>query len=60
MYTHISEIRTAFFIKEIIAMLKEAVRTFETSVYFNETTRRYVAEGYHVQSYQFFDLMLVK
>jgi hypothetical protein len=26
----------------------EAVRTPETSVYFNEATRRYIPEGYHL------------
>jgi hypothetical protein len=26
----------------------EAVRTSETSVYFNGTTRRYIPEGYHL------------
>jgi hypothetical protein len=28
----------------IIALMMEAVRTFETSVYSNETTRRYIPE----------------
>jgi hypothetical protein len=27
-----------------IALMMEAVRTFETSVYFTETTRRYIPE----------------
>jgi hypothetical protein len=27
----------------------EAVRTSETSVYFNKTTWRYITEGYHFQ-----------
>jgi hypothetical protein len=29
-------------------LVMEAVRTSETSVYFNETTRRYISEGYPV------------
>jgi hypothetical protein len=28
----------------------DGVRTFETSVYFNETMRRYIAEGYHLHT----------
>jgi hypothetical protein len=28
-----------------IALMTEAVRTSETSVYFNETTRHYIPEG---------------
>jgi hypothetical protein len=32
-----------------ITMMMEAVRTSETSVYFNETTRRYIPEGCHLQ-----------
>jgi hypothetical protein len=30
---------------EFIALMMESVRTFETSVYFKGTTRRYVPEG---------------
>jgi hypothetical protein len=30
--------------------MMEAVRTPETSVYFNETTRRYIPESYHRSS----------
>jgi hypothetical protein len=37
---------TATIIMVIIALMK-AVRTSETSVHFNETTRRYIPEGYH-------------
>jgi hypothetical protein len=33
----------------IIALMMEAVHTSETSVYFNETTRRYIPEGCHLQ-----------
>jgi hypothetical protein len=33
----------------ITGMMMEAVRTYETSVYFNENTRRYVTEGYLLQ-----------
>jgi hypothetical protein len=28
----------------------EAVRTYETSVYFNETARRYISEGSRLQT----------
>jgi hypothetical protein len=38
-----SEVRTA----SIIAVMMAAVRTFETSVYYNETTQRNIAGGYH-------------
>jgi hypothetical protein len=31
----------------IIALMMEAVRTSETSLYFNETIRRYIPEGCH-------------
>jgi hypothetical protein len=30
--------------------MMEAVRTSETLVYFNETTRRYTPEGYHLDT----------
>jgi hypothetical protein len=36
----VSDMRTA----SIIALMMEAVRTFETSVHFNVTTRRYMPE----------------
>jgi hypothetical protein len=32
-------------------MMTEAVRTSETSVNFNETSRRYIPEGRHLQLY---------
>jgi hypothetical protein len=32
------------------ALVKEAVCYSETSVYFNDTTRRYIPESYHLQS----------
>jgi hypothetical protein len=42
-YTDVSEVRTASIIRAINplinALIPEAVRTSETSVYFNETTR---------------------
>jgi hypothetical protein len=34
--------------RRFIALMMEAVRTSETSVYFNETTWRYIPEGYHI------------
>jgi hypothetical protein len=36
--------RTASIIRAIIALMMEAVRTFETSVYSKETTRRYIPD----------------
>jgi hypothetical protein len=42
-YADISEVHTASIISAILMM--EAVRTSETSVYFNETTRRCVLEA---------------
>jgi hypothetical protein len=38
----------------IIALMMEAVRTYETSVYFNETTRRYTPEGCHLRLHDCF------
>jgi hypothetical protein len=42
--TDVSEVRTASVIRAIIALMMEAVRTSETSVHFNVTTRRYIQE----------------
>jgi hypothetical protein len=42
-------VRTASIIR-FIALMMEAVRISETSVYFNETTRRYVPEGYNLHT----------
>jgi hypothetical protein len=43
----VSEVRTA----STIAVMMEAVRTSETSVYFiNKTTRRYIPEGCHLHT----------
>jgi hypothetical protein len=42
----LSEVRTA----SIIAIMMEAVRTSETSVYY-ESTRRCIPEGYHLQRF---------
>jgi hypothetical protein len=39
--------RTAY----IITKMTEAVRTSETSVYYNETTRRYIPAGYELSIY---------
>jgi hypothetical protein len=36
----------------ISALMVEVVRTSETSVYFNETTRRYIAEGCHLRTHR--------
>jgi hypothetical protein len=35
---------------EVIALMMEAARTTETLVYFNENTRRYNPEGYHLHT----------
>jgi hypothetical protein len=43
---NVSEVRTS----SIIRAMMEAVRTSETSVYFNETTRHYMAEGCHIHA----------
>jgi hypothetical protein len=32
-----------------VALMMQAVRTSEASVYFNETTHPYIPEGYHLQ-----------
>jgi hypothetical protein len=40
--------RGAYCLKHFIALM-EAVRTSETSVYSNETTRRYIPEGSSLQ-----------
>jgi hypothetical protein len=34
----------------IIALMMQSARTSETSVYFNETTRRYMPEGSHLHT----------
>jgi hypothetical protein len=39
-------------------MMIEAVRTFEKSVYFNETVRRYIPEDCHLQSFTVFSMFL--
>jgi hypothetical protein len=36
----------------IITLMMEAVRTCETSVYSNKTTRRYIPEGSHLHIYR--------
>jgi hypothetical protein len=45
-YTDVSEVLTA----SIITLKMEAVRTSETSVYSNETTRRYISEESHLHT----------
>jgi hypothetical protein len=53
--TNVAEVRTASIIRVIIiALMMEAVRTFETSVYSNENTRRYIPEGFNLQVFQCF------
>jgi hypothetical protein len=50
-YTHVSEVRNTSIIWAIIHRPDdEAVRTSETSVYFNETTRLYIPQGCHLQN----------
>jgi hypothetical protein len=38
-----------------IALMMEAVRIIETSVYFNETTWRYIPEGCHLHDHELFN-----
>jgi hypothetical protein len=45
MQTDVSEVRAA----SIIRAMMEVVRTSETSVYYNETTRRNIPEGTNLQ-----------
>jgi hypothetical protein len=40
--------KMAVVVKAMNALMMEAVRTSETSIYFNETTRRYIPEGCHL------------
>jgi hypothetical protein len=44
------EVRSASIIREMLALMMVAVRTSETSVYCNETTRRYIPEGYFLHT----------
>jgi hypothetical protein len=44
--TDVSEVHTA----SIIALMIQIVRTSQTSVYFNETTQRFIPQGYHFQT----------
>jgi hypothetical protein len=46
----VSEVRTAF---SFISLIMEAVRTYETSVYFNETTPCYILECSLLQRFTF-------
>jgi hypothetical protein len=48
---HISEVRTASIFR---AMMMEAVRKSETSVYYNETIRRNIPEDYHLYTVTWF------
>jgi hypothetical protein len=50
-----SEVRTASIIgamSQSVALMMEAVRTFETSVNFYETSRRSIPEGCHLQTFK--------
>jgi hypothetical protein len=47
--TDISEVRTASIIRTINAVMMQAVRTSETSVNFNVTTRRYISDDSKLQ-----------
>jgi hypothetical protein len=42
-------LRGAYYLHVHFIALMEAARTSETSVYFNENTRRYRSEGCHIQ-----------
>jgi hypothetical protein len=46
-YTNILEVLTVSIIRAIALMI-EAVRTYEMSVYFHETTRCYIPESCHL------------
>jgi hypothetical protein len=47
----VSEVRTVSIIRaRLIALMMEAVRISETSVYFHETSRRYIADSCHLQN----------
>jgi hypothetical protein len=46
-YTDVSNMHTAS-INRAIVLVMEAVCTSETTVYFNETTLRYIPEGCHI------------
>jgi hypothetical protein len=46
--TDASEVHNASTIGAIITLMTEIVRTSETSVYSNKTTRRYIPEGSHL------------
>jgi hypothetical protein len=43
-------VRTALIIRPVIAVMMAAVRTSETSVNFNLTTRRYIPEESKIQT----------
>jgi hypothetical protein len=45
-WTDVSEVHTASIIRAMNALMMEAVRTSNTSVHFNVTTRRYIPENY--------------
>jgi hypothetical protein len=40
--------------------MKEAVRTSETSVYFNETTRHYIPEAFYLHGYSVLYLIVIR
>jgi hypothetical protein len=40
-----------FHTKVIVALITKEAGTTETSAYFNETTRRYIPEGCHLQKF---------
>jgi hypothetical protein len=45
MKTGVSDMHTASIIRTMIALIMEAVRTSETSVYFHEIIQRHIPEG---------------
>jgi hypothetical protein len=49
-YLYPAEARNSSTASEFITLLMEALRTSEISVYFNETTRRYIVEGLRLSS----------
>jgi hypothetical protein len=40
----------------VIAVMMKEIYISEMSVFFNETTRRYIPGGYHIQGFSVYDL----
>jgi hypothetical protein len=57
-WTDVSKVLTACIIKAI-ALMMEAVRTYETSVHFNKPTWRYISEDYKRHFHEFVYELLI-